>query len=70
MLLLPAYFSKDGVPETVIPKINQEPSERWWAQPSGGSVFFNESFQKAGFVDYGGSSLQVHGSLLSVVLHD
>jgi hypothetical protein len=27
-------------------------------------------FRKLGFVDYGGGSLQVHSSLLDIVLHD
>jgi hypothetical protein len=32
-LQLLAQFGKEGKPETVVPKISQEPSRRWWAQP-------------------------------------
>jgi CRP/FNR family transcriptional regulator, cyclic AMP receptor protein len=39
ILLLLAHFGKDGVPETVIPKISQEVSLRWSAQPGRGSAF-------------------------------
>jgi len=35
-----------------------------------GVSFFMNRFRKMGFVDYGGSGLQVHSSLLNVVLHD
>jgi CRP/FNR family transcriptional regulator, cyclic AMP receptor protein len=32
--------------------------------------FFMNRFREMGFVDYDGSGLQVHSSLLNVVLHD
>jgi hypothetical protein len=32
--------------------------------------FFMNRFRKLSFVDYGASGLQVHSSLLNVVLHD
>ena len=32
--------------------------------------FFMNRFRKLGFVDYHGGNLQVHSSLLNVVLHD
>jgi hypothetical protein len=32
--------------------------------------FFMNRFRKLGFVDYNGGGLQVHSSLLNVVLHD
>ena len=32
--------------------------------------FFMNRFRKLGFVDYGESGLQVHSSLLNIVLHD
>jgi CRP/FNR family cyclic AMP-dependent transcriptional regulator len=71
MLQLPAHFGKEGVPETVITKISQEtPAEMVGTTRSRVSVFMNR-FRKLGFVDYGESGgLQVHSSLLNVVLHD
>jgi CRP/FNR family transcriptional regulator, cyclic AMP receptor protein len=32
--------------------------------------FFMNRFRKLGFLDYGGGGLQVHSSLLNIVLHD
>ncbi len=32
--------------------------------------FFMNKFRKLGFIDYDGAGLKVHGSLLSVVLHE
>jgi hypothetical protein len=32
--------------------------------------FFMNRFRKLGFIDYNGGGLQVHSSLLSVVLHE
>ena len=70
MLLLLAHFGKDGVPETVIPKISQETLAEMVGTTRSRVSFFMNRFRKLGFVDYGGSGLQVHSSLLNVVLHD
>jgi CRP-like cAMP-binding protein len=32
--------------------------------------FFMNKFRKLGFIDYDGAGLRVHGSLLSIVLHE
>jgi len=70
ILLLLAHFGKEGVPETVIPKISQETlAEMIGTTRSRVSLFMNR-FRKLGFVDYGESGLQVHSSLLNIVLHD
>jgi CRP-like cAMP-binding protein len=70
ILLLLAHFGKDGVPETVIPKISQETLAEMVGTTRSRVSFFMNRFRKLGFVDYGGSELQVHSSLLNVVLHD
>jgi CRP/FNR family transcriptional regulator, cyclic AMP receptor protein len=70
ILLLLAHFGKEGVPETVIPKISQETLAEMVGTTRSRVSFFMNKFRKLGFVDYGGSGLQVHSSLLSVVLHD
>lgn len=70
ILLLLAHFGKDGVPETVIPKISQETLAEMIGTTRSRVSFFMNRFRKLGFVDYGGSGLQVHSSLLNVVLYD
>jgi CRP-like cAMP-binding protein len=71
ILLLLAHFGKEGVPETVIPKISQETlGEMVGTTRSRVSCFMNK-FRKLGFINYdAGNGLQVHSSLLNVVLHD
>jgi CRP/FNR family transcriptional regulator, cyclic AMP receptor protein len=70
ILLLLARFGKEGVPETVIPKISQETLAEMIGTTRSRVSFFMNRFRKLGFVDYGESGLQVHSSLLNVVLHD
>jgi CRP/FNR family transcriptional regulator, cyclic AMP receptor protein len=70
VLLLLAHFGKEGVPETVIPKISQETLADMIGTTRSRVSFFMNRFRQLGFVDYGGDGLQVHSSLLSIVLHD
>ena len=71
VLLLLAHFGKEGVPETVIPKISQETLAEMIGTTRSRVSFFMNRFRKLGFLDYdGGSGLQVHSSLLNIVLHD
>jgi CRP/FNR family cyclic AMP-dependent transcriptional regulator len=70
ILLLLAHFGKDGVPETVIAKISQETLAEMIGTTRSRVSFFMNRFRKLGFLDYDGSGLQVHSSLLSIVLHD
>ena len=71
ILLLLAHFGKEGVPETVIPKISQETLAEMIGTTRSRVSFFMNRFRELGFVGYnGGSGLQVHSSLLNIVLHD
>src|SRR5450432_3481343 len=70
ILLLLAHFGKEGMPETVIPKISQETLAEMVGTTRSRVSFFMNRFRKLGFVDYGEGGLQVHSSLLNVVLHD
>ena len=70
VLLMLAHFGKEGVPETVIPKMSQETLAEMVGTTRPRVSFFMNRFRKLGFVDYGESGLQVHSSLLNVVLHD
>src|ERR1039457_108209 len=70
ILLLLARFGKEGVPETVVPKISQETLAEMVGTTRSRVSFFMNRFRKLGFVHYNGGGFQVHSSLLSVVLHD
>jgi CRP/FNR family cyclic AMP-dependent transcriptional regulator len=71
ILLLLAHFGKDGKPEVAIPKISQETLAEMVGTTRGRVSFFMNRFRKLGFIDYdGGSGLQVHSSLLNIVLHN
>jgi CRP/FNR family cyclic AMP-dependent transcriptional regulator len=69
VLLLLAHFGKEGIPETVIPKISQETLAEMIGTTRSRVSFFMNRFRKLGFIHYNGG-LQVHSSLLNVVLHD
>jgi CRP-like cAMP-binding protein len=69
-LLLLTHFGKGGNPEVVIPKISQETLAEMVGTTRSRVSFFMNRFREMGFVDYDGSGLQVHSSLLGVVLHD
>jgi CRP/FNR family transcriptional regulator, cyclic AMP receptor protein len=70
LLLLLAHFGKEGVPQTVIPKISQETLAEMIGTTRSRVSFFMNRFRELGFLDYGESGLQVHSSLLNIVLHD
>jgi CRP/FNR family cyclic AMP-dependent transcriptional regulator len=71
ILLLLAHFGKDGTPETVIPKVSQETLAEMIGTTRSRVSFFMNRFRKLGFIDYhAGDELQVHSSLLNIVLHD
>ena len=71
ILLLLAHFGKDGKPETLIPKISQETLAEMIGTTRSRVSFFMNRFRKLGLIDYhAGDALQVHSSLLNIVLHD
>jgi len=69
ILLLLARFGKEGKPESVVPKISQEVLAEMIGTTRSRVSFFMNRFRKMGFIHYNGG-LQVHSSLLNVVLHD
>jgi CRP/FNR family transcriptional regulator, cyclic AMP receptor protein len=68
-LLLLANFGKEGRPEPLIAKISQETLAEMIGTTRPRVSFFMNKFRKLGFIEYNGR-LQVHSSLLSVVLRD
>ena len=69
ILLLLAHFGKEGIPEPVVPKISQETLAEMVGTTRSRVSFFMNRFRKLGFIHYNGG-LQVHSSLLNIVLHD
>jgi CRP/FNR family transcriptional regulator, cyclic AMP receptor protein len=73
ILLMLAQFGKEGVPEPVVPKISQQTLAEMVGTTRPRVSFFMNRFRKLGFIHYAGGKkggLQVHSSLLTVVLHD
>jgi CRP/FNR family transcriptional regulator, cyclic AMP receptor protein len=73
VLLLLANFGKEGNPALVIPKVSQETLAEIVGTTRSRVSFFMNRFRKLGFIQYNGkfdSGLEVHSSLLNVILHD
>jgi CRP/FNR family transcriptional regulator, cyclic AMP receptor protein len=71
LLLLMANFGQESKPVPVIAKISQETLAEMIGTTRSRVSFFLNRFRDLGFIDYdGGAGMQVHSSLVSVVLHD
>ena len=68
-LLLLANFGKEGKPEPVIAKISQETLAEMIGTTRARVSFFMNRFRRLGFIAYNGK-MEVHSSLLNVVLYD
>jgi CRP/FNR family cyclic AMP-dependent transcriptional regulator len=68
-LLLLANFGKEGRPEPIIAKISQETLAEMIGTTRSRVSFFMNRFRELGLIDYNGQ-IEVHSSLLNVVLHD
>jgi CRP/FNR family cyclic AMP-dependent transcriptional regulator len=69
VLLLLANFGKEGRPEPITTKISQGTLAEMIGTTRPRVSFFMNKFRKLGFIEYNGK-LEVHSSLLSVVLRD
>jgi CRP-like cAMP-binding protein len=69
VLLMLANFGKEGVHEPVIAKISQQTLAEIVGTTRSRVSFFMNKFRKLGFIEYK-HHLEVHSSLLNVVLHD
>jgi CRP/FNR family cyclic AMP-dependent transcriptional regulator len=69
ILLLLARFGKEGKPELLVPKVTQETLAEMVGTTRSRVSFFMNRFRKMGFIKYNGG-LEVHSSLLNVILHD
>jgi len=68
-LLLLANFGKEGKPEPILGKVNQETLAEMIGTTRPRVSYFMNKFRDLGFIEYNGK-LVVHSSLLNVVLHD
>jgi CRP/FNR family transcriptional regulator, cyclic AMP receptor protein len=69
LLLLLANFGKEGKPEPIVGSFSQETLAEMIGTTRSRVSFFMNRFRKLGFIEYNGR-LEVHNSLLNVVLHD
>jgi CRP/FNR family transcriptional regulator, cyclic AMP receptor protein len=69
LLLLLANFGKEGRPEPIMAKISQEVLAEMIGTTRSRVSHFMNKFRELGFIDYNGH-LEVHSSLLSVVLNE
>ena len=69
LLLLLANFGKEGRPEPIMGNFSQETLAEMIGTTRSRVSFFMNKFRKLGFIEYNGK-LEVHNSLLNVVLHD
>jgi CRP/FNR family transcriptional regulator, cyclic AMP receptor protein len=68
-LLLLARYGKESQPQKMLPKVSQQMLAEMIGTTRARVNFFMNKFRKLGFIHYNGG-LEVHNSLLSVVLHD
>ena len=69
LLLLLANFGKEARPEPIVGKISQETLAEMVGTTRSRVSFFMNKFRKLGYINYNGH-LEVHNSLLNVVLYD
>lgn len=68
-LLSLAHFGADGKRSHVVPKISQGTLAEMVGTTRPRVSYFMNRFRKLGFIDYNGG-LEIHSSLLNIVLHD
>ena len=70
LLLVLANFGKEEKPEPMIAKISQETLAEMIGTTRSRVSFFMNKFRRLGFIDYNCGGLEVHSSLLNLVLHE
>jgi CRP/FNR family transcriptional regulator, cyclic AMP receptor protein len=68
-LLLLARYGKESRPQKILPKVSQEMLAEMIGTTRSRVSFFMNKFRKLGFIHYNGG-LQVHNSLLNILLHE
>ncbi len=70
LLLLLANFGQESKPIPLIARMNQETLAEMVGTTRSRVSFFLNRFRKLGLIEYDGAGINVHSSLVSVVLHD
>jgi CRP-like cAMP-binding protein len=70
LLLLMANFGQESKPIPLIAKMSQETLAEMIGTTRSRVSFFMNRFRDMGFIEYNGGGVNVHSSLVSVVLHD
>jgi len=70
LLLLMANFGQESKPIPLVAKMSQETLAEMIGTTRSRVSFFMNRFREMGFIEYSGGGLNVHPSLVSVVLHD
>ena len=70
LLLLMANFGQESKPMPLIAKMSQETLAEMIGTTRSRVSFFMNRFREMGFIEYNGGGVNVHSSLVSVVLHD
>jgi len=70
LLLLMANFGQESKPMPLIARVSQETLAEMIGTTRSRVSFFMNRFREMGFIEYNGDGVNVHSSLVSVVLHD
>jgi CRP-like cAMP-binding protein len=70
LLLLMANFGQESKPIPLIARMSQETLAEMIGTTRSRVSFFMNRFREMGFIEYNGGGVNVHSSLVSVVLHD
>jgi CRP/FNR family transcriptional regulator, cyclic AMP receptor protein len=70
LLLLMANFGQESKPMPVIAKVSQETLAEMIGTTRSRVSYFLNRFRELGFINYNAGGMEVHSSLVSVVLHD
>ena len=70
LLLLMANFGQESKPIPLIAKLSQETLAEMIGTTRSRVSYFMNRFREMGFIEYNSGGMQVHSSLMSVVLHD
>jgi CRP-like cAMP-binding protein len=70
LLLLMANFGQESKPIPLIARVSQETLAEMIGTTRSRVSFFMNRFREMGFIDYNGGGVNVHSSLVSVVLHE
>ena len=69
LLLLLAQYGKEGKPMPAMPRISQETLAEMIGTTRSRVSFFLNKFRKLGFIEYN-LGIEVHSSLINVIVHD